>query len=85
MSVQEKERKELNRKLIKKTFATESKGKKFIIEFIGLFIAFLIADLVVEILKIDYWLFDMLISIGMIMIMQIFLEKIKGRLNNRVR
>ena len=88
-NISEKERKELNKKLIKRTFVSEIKSRKkekllkIVIDFICLFIAFFAADLVVERLQIDFWLFDMVVSIVFVMIMlfisEIFVEKLKNK------
>ena len=56
MDKSEQERKELNRKLIKRTFASEIKEKRkcsgnvisFIIDFIIFFVAFLIEEIIVD-------------------------------------
>ncbi len=86
-NVSEQERKKLNKKLLKRTFVSEIKsGKKekmlkIVIDFVCLFMAFFVADLIVERLQIDFWLFDMLISVVFAMIMlfvsEIFVKKIK--------
>ena len=71
----EQERKELNKKLIKQTFVSEIKSRKkeklvkFVIEFVCLFIAFVVSDLIVTILQIDFWFLDMVVSIIFVMIM----------------
>lgn len=88
-NISEQQRKELNKKLLKRTFVSEIKsGKKekilkIVIDFVSLFIAFCIADLIVEILQIDFWLFDMVVSIVFVMIMlfisEIFVKKLKSK------
>ena len=77
----EQERKELNQKLIKQTFVSEIKSRKkeklvkFVIEFVCLFIAFVVSDLIVTILQIDFWALDMAISIVFVMVM-LYVSKI---------
>jgi hypothetical protein len=70
----EKERKELNKKLLKDTFKSEVKNRKrvkifeYIIEFIGIFIALHLADLIVEKLSINFWFMDMVINAVLIIV-----------------
>lgn len=88
-NISEQERKELNKKLLKRTFVSEIKsGKKeklikFVIDFVCLFIAFFVADLIIESLQIDFWFFDMIVSIVLAMIMlfisEIFVKKLKNQ------
>lgn len=70
----EKERKELNKKLISNTFKSEFKNRKkvnfvkYIIDFIGIFISLRIADFIVEKLSIKFWLTEMLITAVLIFV-----------------
>lgn len=70
----EKERKELNKKILKDTFKSEVKNRKkvkifeYIIEFIGIFIALHLADLIVEKLSINFWFMDMVINAVLIIV-----------------
>lgn len=82
----EKEIKELNKKLLKNTFKSEVKNRKkvkiyeYIIDFIGIFIALYLADLIVEILSINFWFIDMVINAVLIFVIvsisSIFVRKI---------
>ena len=70
----EQERKKLNKKLIKNTFVSEFKSeiKKIKVkDFIFTIIGFLVADIMVEVLHIDFWLLDIVASI-LIIILVIF-------------
>ena len=70
----EQERKKLNKKLMKNTFVSELKSeiKKFKVkDFIITIIGFLVADIIVEVLHIDFWLLDIVASI-LIIILVIF-------------
>ncbi|BCN30873.1 hypothetical protein [Anaeromicropila herbilytica] len=75
MQKNEKERKELNKKLLKNTFKSEIRNRKkvkpleYIIDFIGILIAFYLADLIVEILSINFWFLDMVITVVLIFVM----------------
>ena len=79
------ERKELNKKLLKKTFfsefKSETKKRMSWIDFICAFIACLVAELIVKGLQIDFWLLDAVISIPIITIilfvLGVFVEKFK--------
>lgn len=83
----EQERKELNKRLLKRTFIGEirnrKKGKKVkvVLDFICYFIAFSVADLIDARLQIDFWLLEIVIYIVIAMIMlfvsEIIVEKIK--------
>jgi hypothetical protein len=70
----ERERKELNKKLLKDTFKSQVKNRKrvkifeYIIEFIGIFIALHLADLIVEKLSINFWFMDMVINAVLIIV-----------------
>ena len=46
-------------------------------------IAFLIADLIVERLQMDFWLFDMIISIVFVMIMLFVSEKLVEKIRSK--
>ena len=62
----EQERKKLNKKLMKNTFVSEFKSeiKKIKVkDFIFTIIGFLVADIMVEVLHIDFWLLDFVASI----------------------
>lgn len=86
-NISEQERKELNKKLLKKTFISEikstgtEKNLKIIIYFISLFIALLISDLIIESLHIDFVIFDIFITAVIIMVLlfvgEILIEKSK--------
>lgn len=88
-NISEQERKELNKKLLKRTFVSEIKSEKkekllkIVIDCVCLFMAFLVTDLIVEKLQIDFWLFDMIISVVFAMIMlfvsEIFVKKLKSK------
>lgn len=70
----EQERKKLNKKLMKNTFVSEFKSeiKKIKVkDFIFTIIGFLVADIMVEVLHIDFWLLDIVASI-LIIILVIF-------------
>ena len=82
----EKERKELNKKLLKNTFKSEAKNRKkvktfeYITDFIGIFIALYLADLIVKILSINFWFMDMVINAVLIFVIlsisSIFVKKV---------
>lgn len=63
----EQERRELNKKLLRRTFKSELKGGgkvkalDFGLDFITLFIALFLADLVVKLLAIDFWFVELII------------------------
>ncbi len=86
-NISEQERKELNKKLIKRSFVSEFKNgiktEMNVIDLICAIIACIVADVIVEILQIDFWLLDMVISIPIIAIilfvLEIFVEKIKSK------
>lgn len=70
----EQQRKKLNKKLMKNTFVSEFKSeiKKIKVkDFIFTIIGFLVADIMVEVLHIDFWLLDFAASI-LIIILVIF-------------
>ncbi len=68
----EKERKELNKKLIKATFKSEWSSRKkviflsYIIDVIAIFFALKIADFIIGLLAIDFWLVDFAIKAAFI-------------------
>ncbi|MDD3416075.1 MAG: hypothetical protein PHY47_19070 [Lachnospiraceae bacterium] len=76
----EKERQELNKKLISNTFKSELKNRKkvnfvkYIIDFIGIFVALRIANFIVEILVIKFWLMEMLITAFLIFVILSFIS-----------
>lgn len=86
-NISEQERRKLNKKLVKKTFVSEfkneSKRKMNVIDFICAFIACFVAEAIVEILQIDSWFFDIVVSIPIIAIvlfvLEIFVEKLKSK------
>ena len=67
----EKERKDLNRKLLKTTFKSEFKKKliekinfwNFIIDFIAIFLGLYLSDFISELLSINVWLVDIIVSV----------------------
>lgn len=71
----EKERKELNKKLLKKTFVSEVKSRRkikfieFVIDCIAVFIACFLSDMVVEKLSISNWFLEIAITAGLVMLM----------------
>lgn len=73
-NISEQERKKSNKKLMKNTFVSEFKSeiKKIKVkDFIFTIIGFLVADIMVEVLHIDFWLLDIVASI-LIIILVIF-------------
>ena len=68
MNKGEQERKELNRKLLRRTVASELKDRRRVkaldlgMDFVTLFIALLLADLTVKFLAIDLWFVELIIT-----------------------
>lgn len=68
MNKEEQERRELNKKLLQRTVASELKDGKRVkaldlgLDFVTLFIALLLADLTVKFFAIDLWIVELLIA-----------------------
>jgi len=81
----EQERKVLNKKLLKDTFKSEMNEKKkyqaTISDFVFLFIALCLADLFIKLIKIDYWLIEILIATIILMILNFVRDKIITKVN----
>ncbi len=79
----EQERKELNKKLLKNTFNSELREKKksspAIIDFIFLFIALGLADLIVSSFKIDFWLIEITLATVFAMILFFVRDKVVAK------
>ena len=82
----ERERKELNKRLLKSTFIREVKNRKkikgfaYVIDFICFLLALYLADRIVEILSVNFLLLDIAIYAGLVFairfICRIFIKKI---------
>ena len=82
----EQERKELNKKVIKKTFFSEIRQKKSkksltaIIDFICFSISFILSDLIVEYFKIDFWLIEIVFQAVLAMSIYFILDRVISKL-----
>lgn len=71
----EQERKELNKKFLKKTFISELKSRKkiklleLVIEFVAISIALILSNIIVNEFLIHFWLVELIITAGLIMVM----------------
>ena len=85
----EQERKELNKKLLKGTYKSELKNRKkmtifnFLINFVVIFIGLFLANLVIEMLSIDFWLLYMSISVLIVMGALYIASLLVQRMNER--
>ena len=87
----EQERKELNKKFLKKTFISELKSRKkiklleLVIEFVAISIALILSNIIVNEFSIHFWLVELIIAAGLIMIMlyigSLFSKKRKDYVN----
>lgn len=72
----EQERRDLNKKLLKRTLASEFKARRkesvleFVMEFIALFIAFGVSDWMVQKLSIHSWLIEITITVVLVMVVR---------------
>ncbi len=80
----EQERKKLNKKLLKDTFKSEMNEKKkysaTISDFVFLFIALSLADLIVRLIHIDYWLIEITITAIILMLLNFVRDKIIAKI-----
>ena len=81
----EAERKELNKKLLKRTFQSEmSSNKKMtlkcVIYFVAFCVGFLVSDWVIKWFSIDVVLLRMLITVAFVTLMQFLGEQLVGRI-----
>ena len=84
----EQDRKEMNKKLIKRTFVSEIKSKKIefflgiVITFICLLIAFFAGNLIVEVLEINSRFFRTIVLVASVVIMTTLADVIKSKIRN---
>ncbi len=85
----EQERKELNKKLLKTTFASEMKNKRKtnsverMVQFLCLFIALLLSELIVGTLEIEFWLTEVVVSLVLVTVILFIETKIVDKIQNR--
>ena len=82
----EQERKELNKKLLKRTFISEyKKNQKFdfwgiLIDIVALFIALSLSNFVCEIFNVEFWQLDVLITAILVILLLSLAEFLMGKI-----